>query len=252
MKGNGHADTSAPTETISFDEAVIEGKAIIAKIEEAERGQLRLGELADQLETQYGDRTLAKFAKALNIAPCTLARYRDVYRAWDGAGIRAPGRLSYAVLRELATHPDRAEIIRDRPDLTKRAAQDEMRKHKNGGQEKKEAAQEAEWLRHNRKWFKDLVTLANEATSAAAFAHNECTTDEQWRRLLDAIEPGQLMYVGRGGRMLVWLADLLERLLEEPETVDLADLVAQWGREDDERRAQTRATAQEAPTVQVS
>lgn len=189
-------DTTAPTETISFDEAVREGKAILAKIEEAERGQLRLGELADQLETQYGDRTLAKYAKALAIAPCTLARYRDVYRAWDGAGIRAPGRLSYAVLRELATHPDRAEIIRDRPDLTKRAAQDEMRKHKNGGQEKKEAAQEAEWLRHNRKWFKDLVTLANEATSAAAFANNECTTDEQWRRLLDAIAPGQLMYAG--------------------------------------------------------
>jgi hypothetical protein len=251
MKGNGHADTSAPTETISFDEAVAEGKAIIAKIEEAEHGQLRLGELADQLETQYGDRTLAKYAKALNIAPCTLKRYRDVYRAWKGK-ISAPGRLSYAALRELATHPDRAEIIREQPTLTKNVAQAIMRKHKNGGQEKKKAAQEAEWLKHNRKWFKDLVVLANEATSAAAFAHNECTTDEQWRRLLDAIEPGQLMYVGQGGRMLVWLADLLERLLEEPDTVDLAELVAQWGREDDERRAKAHANTQEAPTVQVS
>ena len=52
---------------------MIEGKEILAKIEEAKRGQLRLGELADKLETQYGDRTLAKYAEALDIASCTLS-----------------------------------------------------------------------------------------------------------------------------------------------------------------------------------
>ena len=47
------ADTTATADTISFDDAVREGKAIVAKIEDAkraledaERGQLRLGELA--------------------------------------------------------------------------------------------------------------------------------------------------------------------------------------------------------------
>lgn len=49
--------------------------------------------------------------------------------------------------------------------------------------------------------------------------------------------------------MLVWLADLLERLLEEPDTVDLAELVAQWGAE--ELRAKALATAEAATSAQA-
>jgi 2-oxoglutarate dehydrogenase complex dehydrogenase (E1) component-like enzyme len=48
-RGNGH-DSGAPTDTIAFDDAVREGRNIIATIEDAERGQLRLGELTDKLE----------------------------------------------------------------------------------------------------------------------------------------------------------------------------------------------------------
>src|SRR6516165_10066583 len=120
-------DTSAPTDTIPYDKAVREGQAILAKIDDAERGQLRLGELAHKLEKKYGDRTLAKFAAEIGVAKCTLDRYQTVYRAWEGKLAPGPISTSYAVLRELQTHPDRAQIIRKNPNLTKREAHERMR-----------------------------------------------------------------------------------------------------------------------------
>jgi hypothetical protein len=264
VKSNGQrpapaTDTNAPTERVDYYKAVVEGREILAQIDKAERGYYRLGELVYEVmeAAPHGDRTLSKYAEDLDVAKCTLDRYLNTFRSWKGILAPGPKMPSYSVLRELAPHasdPECQKAIRENPDISKRKALDLKRKLK-GTEEKQEqetkAAQEAEWLRHNRKWFKDIVTLANEATSAAAFAHNECTTDEQWRRLLEAVEPGQLMYLNQGGRMLVKLADLLERLLEEPETVDLAERVAQWDRADDEHRAKASATTEEAATVQA-
>ncbi len=87
-KKNGSAKTTTPANPadtsalIDYDAAVREGKEIVLEIEAAERGQLRLGEIADQLKTHYDDRTIAKFAKAIDVAKCTVDRYRTVYRAW--------------------------------------------------------------------------------------------------------------------------------------------------------------------------
>jgi hypothetical protein len=225
--------TSAPADTISFDAAVDEGKRILAKIDEAERGQLRLGELADKLETQYGDRTLAKYAEALDIAPCTLKRYRDVYRAWKGK-ISAPGRVSYAVLRELAPNadnPECQEFIRANPDITKRKAHDLKRKLKGTeevkAQETKEEAEAAEALRETKKWFSDVVTLGNQIRGLADVTHH-CTTDEQWSRLLDNVEPQQLKDIWRAGTTLVRFASQLEWLLDKQVAEDFASHLAQW------------------------
>jgi hypothetical protein len=212
-KKNGSADTSAQPDTIPFDRAVAEGKQILA---DAERGQWKLGELAHKVHPTYADRTLAKFAEAIGIAPCTLARHRDVFRAYpEYEAICGPGResVSYAVLRELATHPDRARIIRENPKITKREALAEMRKLKGTAKEKQAQEQEDAWLKHNRKWFKDLVALANEATSAAGVPF-QCTP-EQLDNLLQAVDPGLLSYVRRSGNALLKLADYLEGLLEE-------------------------------------
>jgi hypothetical protein len=237
-KSNGQhpapaTDTSAPADTINFDDAVAEGKAIIAKIEEAERGQLRLGELADQLETQYGDRTLAKYAKALDIASCTLKRYRDVYRAWKGK-ISAPGRVSYAALRELAPHADKPEcqeFIRANPAITKRKAHDLKRKlagtEEVKAQETKEKAAAAEALKETKKWFADVVTLGNQIRGLADVTHH-CTTDEQWSRLLENVEQKQLMYIRWTGNTLVRLADLLEYLSDKQVSEDFDSHIAQW------------------------
>jgi hypothetical protein len=206
-------DASTSTNTIPYDQAVAEGKKILAKIEDAERGQLRLGELAAKVETIYGDRTLSKFAKELGIAPCTLARYRDVFRAYEAyEDICAPGReSSYAVLRELATHPDRAQVIRANPKTTKREAQELRRKLEGTAKGKQEQAQEDEWLRDNRRWFADLVAVADKASRVAGMV--DLDDDEQLDKLLPAVDPGSLMYVRKGGRMLFRVANRLAEKL---------------------------------------
>ena len=105
-KSNGSAETTAPTDTIPYDHAVSEGKEIVAQIkaavvqvEVAERGQLRLGELADKLEPKYGDRTLAKFAAEIGVAEVYAGPLSDCYRAWAGKLAPGPISTSYAVLK---------------------------------------------------------------------------------------------------------------------------------------------------------
>jgi hypothetical protein len=203
---------SAQTDTIPYDDAVCEGKEIVGRIDNAERGQLRLGELAAKLEPKYKDRTLAKFAAEIRIAKCTLDRYRTVYRAWEGKLAPGPISPSYAVLRELATHPEREQIIGKNPNLTKREAHERMRTLDNDTKEKRQQDQEDDWLRDNQRWFKRVCTLANEASKAASVVFN--CTPEQLDNLLRAVDPNMLMYIQGGGRSLVDLARHLARLLD--------------------------------------
>jgi hypothetical protein len=217
-KSNGSANSSAPTATvegINYDEAVREGKEILAKIEDAERGQLRLGELAAKVETIYSDRTLSKFAKEIGIAPCTLARYRDVYRAYEAyEDICAPGRkFSYAVLRELATLPNRAQVIRDNPKITKREAAEEVRKHKGTAKQKQDQEQADDWLKHDKRWFGNIVTSAQSISFFAEIAL-KCPPEKQ-REWLKAIEPDLVEHLRKGANRLVELVNLLDRLFEE-------------------------------------
>ena len=230
-------ETSAPTDTIPYDKAVREGQAILAKIDDAERGQLRLGELAHKLEKKYGDRTLAKFAAEIGIAKCTLDRYQTVYRAWEEKLAPGPISTSYAVLRELQTHPDRAQIIRKNPNLTKREAHERMRELKGTAKDEREREQEQEdeWLKHDRKWFKDLVAVANEASRVASVM-DQCTP-EQLDKLRQAVDPKLLMYVRGGGRMLFRVANRLAELLGE----DLEEASAPIERPHPEATAQVAA-----------
>src|SRR6516165_8282156 len=175
----------------------------------------RLGQLADQVKTDYGDRTLAKFARAIGKSPSCVKRYRDVYRAFPEIGAPERQLSSYSVRKELATHPKREQIIRDNPNLTRREAQDLMRRHRGTEKEKQKQDQEDEWLRDNRRWFNDLVALADEVSRAVDVV-DECTP-EQLDNLLRAVDPKMLMYVRGGGRRLAGLADRLEALLEEQE-----------------------------------
>jgi hypothetical protein len=113
---------------IDYDAAVREAKSILKQFS---TGQMRLGELADKVQPKYGEQTLKRFAGEIGIAPCTLARYRSVYRAWADE-IPAPGldSLSYSVARELVPHPDRAKLIHDKPNITKRQAREIMREYR--------------------------------------------------------------------------------------------------------------------------
>jgi protein required for attachment to host cells len=233
-----------PADIIEYDQAVREGRQIVAQIDDVtKRGQLRLGELAAKVETKYKDRTLAKFAAEINIAACTLARYRDVYKAW--ANICAPGRqsCSYAVLRELATHPARETIVRNNPNLTKRAARDLMHKLKGAEEEHRQEEQENDWLKDNRRWFRALCTRALEVSRMVEVALN--LTPEKQGELVQVVEPLMLGELRMYGRMLVELANHLERLFEaeeaaeqpEPEDVEVSAPI---------ERAQPEATAQAA------
>jgi hypothetical protein len=205
------AAASGPVGCIKYDDAVAEGKEIIANIEAAQRDQLRLGELAHEVHTKYGDRTLANFAKEIGISKCTLERYRNVYRAYEGKLAPGPISVSYAVLRELQKHPERDQIIRAQPHLTKREAREVMLKFKGTPKNKQKQNEKDQWLRDNQKWFRDLVKAANEATRVAGIV--DLDDNEQLNKLLGAVNPDSLKYVRDGGQMLLRVANRLAELL---------------------------------------
>jgi hypothetical protein len=149
---------------IPYDDAVSEGKKIVAQINDVtEHGHWRLGELADKADTKkYKDRTQANLAKEWGIAACTLKRYVSVYPAYKGLNIGAPGPQSgsYSVRRELETHPDRGRLIRENPTMTKRDAQELMREHKGKGSGKGDGKGTGGFSKDNRPTLKPYATSA--------------------------------------------------------------------------------------------
>ena len=233
-KANGQhpaptTDTSVPTDSsepvahVDYHKAVVEIREILAQIDVAERGYYRIGELAHEVAAagKYGDRTLAKLAEDSGVAKCVLDRYATVYKAWKGIlapGLKSP---SYSVLRELAPYasdPECAKIIRESPHISKREALDLKRRLKGAeegkGQQVKEAAETDEWLKHNKKWFKDLVVRCQDVTGAVQVWH-DCSPEQQ-SRLLQAVEPNLLMYIRQSGKVaLDFVAEVKSRLEED-------------------------------------
>jgi hypothetical protein len=205
--------SSGDAVVLDFDDAVREAREILARIEgEHRKDQMRLGELADEVQTTYGQRTLAKFAKKIGIASCTLNRYRSVYRAWDGEGIQAPGPVSYAVLRELQAHPGRAAIVEKNPTMSKREARELAQEDKHKGQAKKQKA--SDWEKADcKRYLAGIVELAREAIKAGDFTRELKDT----RHLRAVIEPKLLPVIRDGGEALRKIADYLEQLGAEEE-----------------------------------
>ena len=84
-----------------------------------------LGDLAHKVEKFYGENILGQFANDINFpgSAKTLKRYRDVCRAFpENAG--RPAFLTAA--QALASHPDRHEIFKQKPNLTQREARQLM------------------------------------------------------------------------------------------------------------------------------
>jgi hypothetical protein len=101
------------------NDAVEEGTRLITCLD---AGQMRLGEIADRLETKYGDSTLVRFAEAIGTNVNTLQNYRSVYRTWheDPRVISFP---KFSVAKALVKHPERARIVADHPEITERGEQ---------------------------------------------------------------------------------------------------------------------------------
>jgi len=195
---------------IDYETAVAEGKQIIAKIDSS-RDKLRLGELADQVGKGYGEGRLKRYAREIGIAACTLERCRSVFRAW---GKEAPAPKSYAVAQELQAHPDRVEIIRRNPDLTKREARQINRRRD------RETRLASDHLREeNKRWFRNVVRRADEAVRDASVADSE-VSPELRQAMREAIEPKLLPTLREGAEALNRLADFLEQLAQEEEPRD--------------------------------
>ena len=254
-KTNGSADTTALTDTpatdsaaladvIPFEDAVRECKEIRARIEvrneDTERDHFRIGEIADKVEkTKYGDRTYAKLAERSNIAYSCLKRYLSVYRAWKGTPFGAPGpqSVSYSVLRELAALPEvaglpnREQIIRDNPDITKREAE-QLRRERKGtasslAQRQAQSAQgkqQGGFLKDKLRYLKDVCTRQEEVRRRAQEA-----LDLESTKLDDLAQvAGELMLsnLRADAKVVVELAELLlerRRQLEEKDEAEEAE-----------------------------
>jgi hypothetical protein len=126
------AAKAAAPDRAAFNEAVEEARKIVQQLR---KDQLRLGELADKVETTYGNGDLGKFAAQIGEVKCTIERYRDVYRAWKDQipALRREtkyAKTKYTVLRELQAHPDRFALVDEKPDMKPGEARKLMKEYK--------------------------------------------------------------------------------------------------------------------------
>lgn len=112
--------------TISWDDAIAEGAQLVRNMEQS---QMRLGQIADELEPKYGDATLARYAQEMKINANTLQNYRSVYRTWH-EDPRAKEFPKFSVAKALVRHPDRAKIVAADPDITERQAIEKTKQFK--------------------------------------------------------------------------------------------------------------------------
>jgi len=234
-------DTTAPAEIIPFAKGLAEGKKILAEIEDVrERGHFRLGEIADKIETKYGDRTHAKLAEGWNIAPSCFKRYLSVYRAWKGKNIGAPGApiVPYSVLRELAGLEDREQIIRDNPNMTRREAE-RLRREFNGTDSSSSAQQtepQGSFLKHKRRYLKDICNRQEEVRRKAEEALEDI--DEQLDELAQIAGKLTLENLRADAKVVVELAEVI---LERRRQLELEDETEQAEPEDADASAQVGA-----------
>jgi hypothetical protein len=199
---------------IDYDTALAEGKQLVAKLDAALAGKMRLGELADEIGRGYGDDRLRHFAKEIGIAACTLARCRSVFRAWKGA----PAPKSFAVAQELQAHPNRVQIIERDPDISKRKARQFRRRLD------RENRLAPDHLREETKrWFRAVIQRAGETIRSAHVADG--VVEPGLRQLTrEVVEPRLLPTLRDAAEALVRLAEYLENLTQEadlPEQVTL-------------------------------
>jgi hypothetical protein len=253
------ASADAPTNIITYEDAVREAKEILARHDE---DWTRLGALADQVDTHYGQKKLQKWAEAIDIAYCTAKRHRDVYRFCKKIEDElAPlGRFSYSVLRELASDPEAAKIIlKESPKLKRREAREKLREYRENkkdgkGQENKKHGKRQEdkkdkrWkdlIQNNKRWFRQVQRLANDAIGHAKAIVDARLTADQERMLVAAIEPKLLPDLRKGGERLVQLADYLEKLkawAEEETTQEHAARTARAAESTDNEEAADATT----------
>ena len=102
----------------TYENMVDEGRGLTATL--ASKGW-ELGDLARVVATTYGERTIEKFAKEINIPHNTLKDYMATANAWP----QKVGRPTFVwVARSLNKHPDRYKLANKQPTMTKERAKE--------------------------------------------------------------------------------------------------------------------------------
>ena len=227
---------------IEFEDGVIQGKAIYAGVE---RGLWALCALAVRVKkSKYGEQTYKKFFAEIGVGSVG-ERHLTVYRAWCGtfassAGTEAPGPESvpFTVLRELQSHPNRAELLKSNPTMKKEDAVKLMRKHR-------KQTQVRVWRRDH---FEEVINKIEDAAECAKDLEPKLVLEAaDYRLLLEIVMPRRTQLVRdfrAGGNALLNIATLLEGLEQL-----ISDTDRQRGAAEDEAAARLgsyRATAAEA------
>jgi hypothetical protein len=194
-----------------------------------------LGEKAHLLETHYREKTLERFVKdaEIDVAVCTLERWRSVYRAWY-VEISAPGpiSISYAVARTLQTHPNRLQIVTKNPKLTKREAEALMQaldKHHDEEPEdepgdeppKGKGAATRSWSAEDaRRWLNQVSEHATQFLQHAGFGDSrwvspfgDVDTEQVRQAMREKIQPGFLDTLQQAGKACLQLKKKLEEMV---------------------------------------
>lgn len=146
---------------------------------------------------------MAKFATRIGLTPCTVKRYRTVFRAWKEILQKsAPGLLlKYSVARALAGLPDRESLIKEMPAMTTREAirlRDAHNNHKNETEEMD-------------RWFRDVVKRANKDQ------RDEKYLDVDPDILRKVIQPSSLLNtLLKGGEARIRLVAGLKKICDDP------------------------------------
>ena len=113
--------TTVSPEIIEYEDAVIQGKAIVARLD-AE--WWALCEVLARTKPKYGKQTVKRFFEDIGF-PGGERRF-NVYGAWRDIlpELRplGPELVPYTVLRVLQSHPDRAELLKSEPTMKKERA----------------------------------------------------------------------------------------------------------------------------------
>jgi hypothetical protein len=231
-----------PTEIIPFDAGVDEAKKILANIGKvSDAGHLRIGEIADKLETKYGDRTLAKFAKAIGKSPSCVKRWLSVYRAYKNTQIGAARpqlQIPYSVLRELQDVPDREQLILDNPKMTMRDAE-QLRRARNGtvassSTKQQEKEPQGSFRTDKRRYLKEVCTSQEAVRKKAEEALQE--DDEQLDEMAQVAGKLTLENARADARTVI---ALIEDLLERRKRLELDDEPTQTAHDDAGPQADT-------------
>ena len=92
---------------MNWEESVLQG---IDARQQRDGAQWALGDLANELDTTYGDETLAKYAEAIGVERRRLMSYRTVARAFEKS-VRTEN-LPWSIYERLASRPDRLRWLK--------------------------------------------------------------------------------------------------------------------------------------------